>query len=622
MSAFFLAINRRNAEFDADIASAMMSSIDHFGCDHRHLVVQANIALGYQSQWTVPEEQGEQQPLYDQASDTWFMFYGRIDNRAELLSLLSKPVSVSDAALLHAYLLTFGASRLGEVIGPFVFVLFDQRKQRVVAARDAMGGRHLVYKANNDTILIATYELALVAHPSVDYRFNDEKMGRIVAGMMEDQLSSNIHGLTPLTPGEFIELSADGTDSILLESKIFYRHDPAKRIVLDGDKSYADEFKRLLRQAVKRRMRSIGPLGSMMSGGFDSVPISILMAQELNIREEKLTALSWVHERYPEADEREYSADICARFNIDQVCIDCDDVWPQFDDDTHLDPIMPFNIPYTEYHQQAFRHAKRRGIKTVMTGIHGDLLYSHAESIFAELLSAGRWRDLYGELKGYWQFAPSKWQVVKHFILKQIPGVRAVIEQRRLARKPTSECLTDAINDLMVHRPNALWSESLHALRPLQYQVVCGGFAGDDIAMGRYMEAKYQVERRYPFRDRDLCEFMLSVPSDQLYFHFTPRPIVRRAFADELGPKLLARKTKTSFSSVVSDHIAKDSTCREWFSDNDAHWRQFVKQSYFDALNLQESGADIVMWRCGYYDYWKSVCYNRVSQELGKDNDN
>jgi len=654
MSAFFLSINRDGSAFKQAEADMMMKAIDHFGCDARKLIVQSNFALGYQSLWTVPEEQGEQQPLLDSNSQTWFLFYGRIDNRAQLIAELDQNSGLaeplSDAALMHTYYLTFGEQGLGRVIGPFVLVLFDPETGAVTAARDAMGGRHLVVRITERHIHIATYELALVAHSSVEYRFNEQRLGRLLANIMEDQLSSTVAGLDPLNPGELVRINVSASKPEgSISRTIFYRHDARKRVRFDSDQEYALEFRRLLDQAVQRRMRSIGNLGSLLSGGFDSVPISILMAEALNqtpaealsqksseahsqveasgetVSSKKFTALSWVHDRYPEADERQYSSDICQRFDIEQVCINCDDVWPTLDPndevDTHLDPVVPFSIPYTEYHQAAFREAQRHGIKTVMTGIHGDLLYGHSESVLAELLCNGHWRKCIAEFRRYWQTAPSRWQVIKHFVIKQIPGVQRFTEWRRLRRSVRSECLQESILEQLSNSPHPLFEDSLKALRPQHYRVVFGGFAGEDMAMGRHMEAKYQLERRYPFRDRDLCEFMSGVPSDQLHFNFTPRPIVRNAFKRDLGEAMLARRAKTQFDLVVSGGIKQDQSWRPWFNAEDASWQKFVKHCYFEQDKKQDHALELVKWRCAYYDYWKSVCYTRTTNELGINND-
>ena len=153
MSAFFIAINRDQSPFDSCIARSMMQQLVVYGHDQACLVVQDNYALGYQSLWTVPEERGEIQPLYSVAHNNeqekpkeveWFVFDGRIDNRADLLKslYLDDDLEVSDAQLMMSFYQAFGVQRLNEVIGPFVFVAFDVVNGTLFAAR-AVSYTHL-----------------------------------------------------------------------------------------------------------------------------------------------------------------------------------------------------------------------------------------------------------------------------------------------------------------------------------------------------------------------------------------------------------------------------------------------------------------------------------------------
>lgn len=619
MSAFFISINRDGAPFEPAFAHNMMKAIEHYGGDDRQLILQDNFAIGYQSFWTVPEEQGERQPLFDEESQTWLVFYGRIDNRRDLVNQLSLSLaeSLSDAAILHQYLIQFGETRLAQVIGPFVFVLFHPASSHVLCARDGMGGRNLAYKIDKSQIHIASNEMALVGHPSIKYEFNRERMGRVIAQMMQDKVAAVIRGLDILEPGNLLDISSDE-----LSNRVFWRCDGSSRISLENDQAYANEFRRLLDQAVRRRSRSIGAIGTMLSGGMDSVPISILLAKQLADSDHKLTALSWVYNRYPDADERNYSMPVCDDFGIDQVCIDCDDVWPRFDESTYVQPLSPFSTPYSEYQQALMAECRSRNIRTLMTGIHGDLLYGHTNSILIELLKAWRWRDFFNELKQYWSSPENRSYVVKHLFIAQLPGMKSLLNWRRSKQPLCAEFLQDDINSSLKNQTPELFSESLNSMRPNTYRNVFSGFAGDDQAAGRHMEAKFQLERRYPFRDRDLCEFLMAVPSDQLYFNRIPRPIVRNAFKSEFRSELSSRVEKTNFTSAISDGIESDQNWRVWFNSSNAKWSEYVKQCYFDDQNAKNSDIAVVQWRCGYYDYWKSVCYNRIAKELGLIEDN
>ena len=621
MSAFFIAINRDQTTFDPQIARDMMGQLAVYGNDQAWLSIRDNFALGYQSLWTVAEEVGEVQPLHFAKQDIWFMFDGRVDNRSALIQLLAlnTELKLSDAELVYRFYQHFGQSSLKEVIGPFVFVIFNVKEGSVFAARDGMGGRNLVFRVCEKYILIATYEMALVGHPSVAYRFNHARIARVIARLIEDQLSSPIEGLDVLAPGECLNIF----DVITRECKrdYFYQFDGSVRTILENDQAYAKQFKALLSQAVERRSRAIGPVGSMLSGGFDSVPMSILLSQKLVNQEKKMTAFSWVFDRHSDVDERQYSSMVCEKFDIQQVCINCDDVWPQFDDTTYLNPVMPFSIPYVELQQAALNEAKHRSIRTVLSGVHGDLLYGYTDSILWELFKQGRWRDLITESGCRLQASLNLSQWFKRYILRPIPWVQRKLEKRRLRTPITSELLTDTVLSKLKHRLSSTSKNSVKSLRPIAYNLVMGGFAGEDIAYGRHIDAFSGIDRRYPFRDRDLCEFMLSIPSDQLFFKGVTRPIVRRAFSEEFPKELLDREGKTSFYPAIQAGIENDENYRQWYAKLDANWQFYVKKCYLNGQDQQSAGVDVICWQCGYYDYWKSVCYDKIVSNLGLSNE-
>ena len=588
----------------------MMWAIDRFGHDASNLLIEAHYAIGYQSRWSVPEEVGERQPLRS-ANGHWFVFLGRIDNRSHLAARLglSESAELSDAALLLRFIDSLGQERLSEVIGPYVFVRYDPQDDVIVAARDGMGGRYLCYAVTDEQIVLSTYELSIVASGAVPYNINDEKAARILMNEMEAQPSSTIQGISPLNPGQMLIATGD-----LLELERFYTPDPERRITMENDEAYAREFRRLLDQAVKRRLRSIGPIGTMLSGGLDSVPMTISAAKQ---SDESLNAFSWVFDEYPEQDERQYSAPVCASQGVTHNLINCDHIWPRFDEDTYTNPVFPFGIPYSEFQQETFRRAQTTGVKTILTGIHGDLLYGYTESILYELLKAGRLSDAIREARVLWGEASSIKAFIKHYLIKPLPGVISFLNWRNRKRTYPTDCLQDNIAALIKNRPHWLEDESRGALRSQQWRVVLDGFAGEDMALGRYMEAKFGIERRYPFRDRELCEFMLAIPSDQLYFNLTTRPIVKHAFESELPPEIQNRNNKTNFGPRIEAGIKIDKINQNWFNAEQPRWTRYVKECYFQTNCEQKQELNVIRWRCGYYDYWNAVCYNPVSSELG-----
>ena len=157
-------------------------------------------------------------------------------------------------------------------------------------------------------------------------------------------------------------------------------------MVFNTDHEYATEFKRLLTQAVKRRTRCIGNIGTQLSGGMDSVPVTIVAAHtlaqsDLSTEGSVLSAYSWVFDRYKEADERQYSAPLCRALCIEQIAIVCDDLWLTYDANTPVDPLGPIYNPFMAYNQALFAEARLRSVNVMLTGIHGDILYGYTLSL-------------------------------------------------------------------------------------------------------------------------------------------------------------------------------------------------------------------------------------------------
>ncbi len=632
MSAFFIAINRDGKPFDKSVADSMMSQLDRFGGDSHKLVVCDYFAIGFQTLWRVPEETGEQQPLKSGAR--WFGFYGRVDNREQLFESLSNFSSlnerekrrISDAHLVEHYFLQYGVEGLANIVGPFVLFCFDQTSQNLVLARDGMGARTLSYKVDQDYILAASYEMALAAHPSVDYRLNDETISHHLVSQMQAGPSSIIAGLVVLHPGHSLEIAGDSlqADPDGPEQKRFYKPDPSLRVTFSSNEEYASEFRRLLTQAVERRMRCIANVGTQLSGGMDSMPTTILAAEYNLEKDQCLSAYSWVFDQYPEADERQYSSPLCQKYEIEQVMINCDEVWLSYDKSTPLDPLGPIYNPFMTYNHELFKQAQARSVTVMLNGIHGDILYGYTNGILYELLKAGEFRKALRESGALLRSCGSIKSFVKDVVLRPLNVVQRYLAWRRRRTGLRDDVLQPSIIEqirVSEAHTNYLVDESRKALRPEQWRVVLGNFAGSDAAIGRFLESEYGIERRYPFRDRDLCEFMLAIPSEQLALNNVKRPIVKRAFKSDFSDDMSRRNAKAYFADVMMDGLRRDQQNQRWANSGSREWSYYVKECYFDAKVEQNNLRDVVKWRCGYYDYWKSVCYHPMAKQLGLSNE-
>ena len=615
MSAFFIWLEFGQQPIDEGVARSMMRGLDGFGGDAKELLLNDQLAIGSQTRWSTPEDVGEKQPLFNAPESECFLFDGRIDNRQHLLDELNLASSLSDAELLYAFLARFGDSRLPEVIGPFVFVLFDLAKGQLSCARDTMGGRYLVYRHTAERLVIASTELAFMHLPEVGHRLNKSKIASWLVGQQDGECSPCLQGLTSVQPGQKLRWAspAQGPLNGAAQASVFYRPNPERRIRLETDQQYAAEFRRLLDQAVRRRLRSRQKVGCLLSGGMDSVPITISAAK--SGVESEIIAYSWVFDESPEMDERAYSVPICRTLGIQQKLLNCDHVWPQFDADTHSNPLFPFALPYTEFQQHTFAQAKRDQVSVMLSGLQGDLLYETANRQSLDAILLGRFGHA---LKEFCHLRKANsltfWLAVKRYLLAPTRILQGFTEQRRIRLRAKHSLSSEWLNSGMVSELQAqthwLFATSTAAARPLQYRITLDAFAGDDAVLGRVLENKYQIERRYPFRDRELCEFMLAIPTEQLAKLSSKRPIVKRAYAEEFTPELVARDDKTQFANGLRKGILKDKKWLKYLRQTPSYWQHYVKERYISDINDANTHDLVVLWRCAYYNFWHRLWYD------------
>ena len=87
----------------------------------------------------------------------------------------------------------------------------------------------------------------------------------------------------------------------------YYRLEPPQPLSLRSDAEYAEAFQEKLFRAVRRRLRSPGPVGCMLSGGLDSSALTCVAAEIARTGPAPpLEAFSLVYPDHPECDEGRY----------------------------------------------------------------------------------------------------------------------------------------------------------------------------------------------------------------------------------------------------------------------------------------------------------------------------
>ena len=321
---------RRAAAIDSVILRRMTDLIIHRGPDAegQHIAAasgnaEAGVALGFRRLSIIDLSTGNQ-PLSNEDGSVWIAFNGEIYNyvelREELLAKGHKFATHSDTeVIVHAYE-EYGIECLQMFRGMFAFALWDDRKERLVLARDRLGKKPLYYRQESDRLSFGSELKTLLQIPGAPREVDPQAIDLFLTYQYVPHPRTILKGYRKLPPAHYA-IYEKGQLSISRYWTPPYRsdisHTFADPSLAESAKwSHADwqaKLRETLTEAVRLRMRSDVPIGSFLSGGIDSTIISGLM-QSLSSRPILTFSIGFTIEKF---DERQYAREAAKLLGTD-----------------------------------------------------------------------------------------------------------------------------------------------------------------------------------------------------------------------------------------------------------------------------------------------------------------
>jgi asparagine synthase (glutamine-hydrolysing) len=275
------------SSFDKQMGKSMVSTIAHRGPDSQGSWVndELRLSLAHCRLSILDLSSVAHQPMVSDCSNYVLVYNGEIYNHLDLRQELESAGvggwrGHSDTETLLAALRFWGVEKtLKKLNGMFAFAFWHKQRKRLYLARDRMGEKPLFYGESRGTFLFASELKALTVHPDWQGDIDRDALALFMRYSYVPAPWSIYKGILKLPPAHFIVVS-EGGHSIsspqcywdLGEIAETGSHSP----ILNPE-GMVDELDVLLRDAVKRRMASDVPLGSFLSGGYDSSIVTALM---------------------------------------------------------------------------------------------------------------------------------------------------------------------------------------------------------------------------------------------------------------------------------------------------------------------------------------------------------
>jgi asparagine synthase (glutamine-hydrolysing) len=160
---------------DERTARAMAAAIAHRGPDDEGFYFKENVAMGMRRLSIIDLATGHQ-PISNEDGSVWVVFNGEIYNFPELRRrLLARGHNFSTHSdtevIVHLYE-DHGDDLVDHLNGMFAFALWDERRRRLLVARDRMGEKPLYFTRTANSFIFSSELKSLVVHPEVGRRVN------------------------------------------------------------------------------------------------------------------------------------------------------------------------------------------------------------------------------------------------------------------------------------------------------------------------------------------------------------------------------------------------------------------------------------------------------------------
>ena len=568
-------VNFEKPVIETDV-EAMNDALRHRGPDGFGVYFNEakSVGLGHRRLSFLDLSEAGKQPMCAADGKIWITYNGEVYNYLELRSELEGMGyqfrnQTDTEVILNGYL-AWGYGVLNRLKGMFAFGLWDEGKKELFLARDRFGIKPLYYYHQNGNFVFASEIKGLKANTTVKTSLDLSSFADYFVYRYVPSPKSIWSEVKKLPLASYLVLKANGD----VEVKKYWNIPFAEKTI--SDKEAIEKFDELFLNSVRTHARSDVPVGSFLSGGYDSSAIIYYMSRFGYVPSTFAIGFEdWdVSEHlYAEMVAKQYRTDHHSLV-LESQSLDIIDhlVWV-YDEPNGDISIIPTYLVSKE---------AAKTVKAVMSGEGSD-----------EFLVGYQWQK---------EYAPErlsfKEQLLSVFKPKQTPYIlRYYANAMAMGRFDVTELqklLSPDLHKNINTNPDwyyhSFYNPTLPDLKAIQVMDV-NQFMGEQVLakIDRASMAN-SLEVRVPFLDHEICEFIFQLKTDVYYRKNETKHLLYRNIKGHLPDEILNRKkqgfvgpdryymnmpwyrSRLNDSKLVKDGIVNGAYIQQLLTDED-HWR-------------------------------------------------
>ncbi|MDX2003033.1 MAG: asparagine synthase (glutamine-hydrolyzing) [Chitinophagales bacterium] len=249
---------------------AMRDRIKHRGPDGDGIYLSENghTGLAHRRLSFLDLSDNGRQPMSNETGDVWLVFNGEIYNyptiKNELIAKGHVFSSTCDAeVIVHGYE-EWGTHVVKRLKGMFALAIWDARKHELFLARDRFGIKPLYYYHTEEHLIFASEIKAIHAYPGVKLEINERSISEFLTYRYVPPPNTIYRKVKKLPPATFLTIKENGAWA----DERYWNLESAN--LLKDEREVVHEVDRLLLRSVEGHLLSDVPVGSFLSGGYDS----------------------------------------------------------------------------------------------------------------------------------------------------------------------------------------------------------------------------------------------------------------------------------------------------------------------------------------------------------------
>ncbi len=555
------------------LVTAMCDILAHRGPEKSGLYQQRNVCLGHRRLCIIDLVTGDQ-PIFNEDRSVVVIFNGEIYNfkdiKKKLLARGHQFYTAADTEILvHGYE-EYGLGFLKELNGIFAFALYDLIRNRLILVRDQFGVKPLHYWFDGRTLVFASEQKAILLHPDVQRRINFNALHCQINLRFTQGDETLFKDIFRLPPAHYLLYE---NNRISIER---YYQLPVNINESVTEAEAIESIRSHLKTAINRQLLSDVPIGVYLSGGMDSSAIVAIMSQlnvspintfTLGFNEETdefpdaamiarhfhtthhTTSLSFEPLRqFPEVIwyAEEPKINLLQGFNMSRFVssghkvvlggLGGDELFLGYDINKYIRRVQALLNHVPQKFQRACLEPVSRFLFTIQNK-SGLLRFDEYRRGMQMLLSTGDLEKFYLILRNCWDYDRKFYKEIYHpdFATENLRPVHSYFDPLFGVLAAAGVPALDAVSVVEFHSK----------------------MVNDYLLVDDRMSMAHSVELRVPFLDKDLVEYMFTLPAALKMKHNHTKYLFRKAMQPYLPPQILHKK-KWGFTVNPYEQFKKD----------------------------------------------------------------